>query len=151
MINEEDTQWMEQALQVAQQAWDRDEVPVGALVVRSGELVTQAGNATIGDCDPTAHAEIKALRHAALILNNHRLTDVTVYVTLEPCAMCIGAMVQARVRRLVFGAFDQRSGAVGSVFDIANEARLNHRIEYQGGVLQERCAQLLKDFFRSRR
>jgi len=152
-MNEQKTDqyWMNKAIEAAKAAFERDEVPVGAAVVQGDALLALSGNQTIADCDPTAHAEINALRQAAVRLGNHRLTEASLYVTLEPCAMCIGAMIQARIKRLVFGAFDQRSGAVVSVFNIAEEPSLNHRIAYEGGVLKADCAQLLKDFFRARR
>ena len=142
---------MQMALQAARRAGDRGEVPVGAVVVSDGKIVSEAGNAPIANCDPTAHAEVLALRQAGRVCQNYRLVGATVYVTLEPCAMCLGAMIHARVQRLVFGAFDPKGGAVTSVLAFADDARLNHRIQWQGGVLQDECAQLLRDFFRSRR
>jgi tRNA(adenine34) deaminase len=128
-----------------------EEVPVGAVVVINNRLVAQAGNRTRTDCDPTAHAEIVALRAAARQVGNYRLTEATLYVTLEPCAMCAGALVQARVRRLVFGATDPKAGAVVSHFGLCTTNVLNHRLVVTGGVLAEACGELLRDFFRQRR
>lgn len=142
---------MRQALAEASAAAERGEVPVGAVAVADGRLVARAGNSPIGQCDPTAHAEILALRQAAAQLGNYRLGDTTVYVTLEPCPMCVGAMIHARVARLVFGARDPKSGAAGSVFDLASAAQHNHRMRVSGGVLAEESGELLRRFFRERR
>ncbi len=146
-----DEHYMQQALAQAKLAEKHGEVPVGAVLVRGDEVLASAYNQPIGYCDPTAHSEILVLREAAKQLENYRLIDTTLYVTLEPCAMCIGAILHARVKRLVFGAYDQRAGAVCSVFTIPAEKRLNHRLNWQGGVLELPCAKMLQDFFRLRR
>ncbi|MCL6567166.1 MAG: tRNA adenosine(34) deaminase TadA [Acidobacteriia bacterium] len=139
------------ALEEARAAERAGEVPVGALLVQGGRIVARAGNRTLRDCDPTAHAEIVVLREAARVLGNHRLVGTTLYVTIEPCAMCAGALVQARIARLVYGADDPRAGAVRTLFRIADHPQLNHRIEITSGVLAEECAALLQAFFASRR
>jgi len=146
-----DEAFMTTALELAQQSATAGEVPVGAIVVRNGTIVGSGNNHPISADDPTAHAEIQALREAGRTLENYRLSDCTLYVTLEPCAMCAGAMVHARVERLVFGAADPKSGAAGSVFDLVNAPQMNHRIVTNGGVLAQECGTLLRDFFRSRR
>lgn len=146
-----DEYWMLQALSLAKFAAEQGEVPVGAVVVAGCELLAEGWNHPIATHDPTAHAEIIALRRAAKTVSNYRLVNTTLYVTLEPCIMCIGAMLHARITRLVFGAFDRRIGAVESVFKILNQTNLNHRIEWQGGVLKDECALLLTDFFKKRR
>ncbi len=146
-----DLAFMSRALELARQAAAAGEVPVGAVVVKDGEIVAEGWNRPIGTCDPTAHAEIIALRAAGVALDTYRLTDTTLYVTLEPCAMCAGAMVHARVKRLVFGATDPRAGAAGSVFNVVQNPALNHRIEAEGGVLAEQCGTLLRGFFAARR
>ena len=150
-IAEGDAKWMSHALTLARRAQEQGEVPVGAVLVREGELVAEGWNQSIQAADPTAHAEIVALRAAARELQNYRLTDTTLYVTLEPCPMCAGALVWGRVRRLVFGAADPRAGAAGTVFDLLNAPALNHRVEVAGGVLAEECGRCLKAFFQSRR
>lgn len=142
---------MSRALELAHLAQAAGEVPVGAVVVKDGSIVAEGWNRPIGTSDPTAHAEIVALRAAAQALDTYRLLDTTLYVTLEPCAMCAGAMVHSRVRRLVYGATDPRAGAAGSVFNIVQHAALNHRVELQGGVRAEECAVLLRNFFAARR
>lgn len=142
---------MSRALELARWAEVEDEVPVGAVLVRDGQVLGEGGNRPIGDCDPTSHAEIRALREAAARAGNYRLPGTTLYVTLEPCAMCAGALIHARVWRVVFGARDPKGGAAGSVFDILGGDRLNHRVEVEEGVLASECAGLLEDFFRSRR
>lgn len=142
---------MEDALAEARAAGARGEVPVGAVVVVDGEIVGRGRNGPIGACDPTAHAEIRALRAAASRIGNYRLPAATLYVTLEPCPMCAGAMVHARIERLVYGAPDPRTGAVGSVLDLAAHQGLNHRFAVTGGILEEECAELLRAFFRARR
>ena len=147
----EDEKWMREALVLARQAEAAGEVPVGALVVRDGALLGSGWNQPIGAHDPTAHAEVIALRAAAAQSGNYRLMGATVYVTLEPCAMCAGAMVHARIARLVYGAADLKAGAAGSVFDLTRRDKLNHRLEVQGGVLSEECGTLLRDFFVRRR
>ena len=149
-----DARWMREALEAARRAAEEhEEVPVGAAVVAAdGEtLLAVAGNRTRTDCDPTAHAEIIALRAAAQRAGNYRLTGSTVYSTIEPCAMCAGALVQARVSRLVYGARDERAGAVESVFRICDASSLNHRMQLTAGVLEEECRRLMQQFFRARR
>ncbi len=145
--------WMRVALEAARAAaLERAEVPVGAVVVSAaGVQLAVAGNRTRTDCDPTAHAEIVALRMAAGVVGYYRLTDVVVYSTIEPCAMCAGALVQARVSRLVYGARDERAGAVESVFRICDAGVLNHRMELTAGVLETECKTLMQEFFRARR
>ncbi|HEV2765044.1 MAG TPA: tRNA adenosine(34) deaminase TadA [Pyrinomonadaceae bacterium] len=151
--SEGDVRWMREALKAAgEAARERGEVPVGAVVVGAdGELLAVAGNRTRTDCDPTAHAEIVALREAARRAGNYRLTGAVVYSTIEPCAMCAGALVQARVQRLVYGARDERAGAVESIFRVCDASSLNHRMELTGGVLEEDCRRLMQEFFRARR
>lgn len=146
-----DEQWMRQALDAAREAQTRGEVPVGTCVVSEGRLLSVAGNRTRTDCDPTAHAEIVALRDASRIVGNYRLTGVDIYSTIEPCAMCAGALIQARVRRLVYGAADERAGAVASRFKICDTDFLNHRIEIVAGVLEDDCRAIMQEFFKSRR
>jgi tRNA(adenine34) deaminase len=143
--------FMEAALEEARAAAARGEVPVGAIVVVEDRIVARAGNRTIADCDPTAHAEMVALREAAKSVGNHRLVDSALYVTIEPCAMCAGAMVQARIRRLFYGADDPKGGAVRSCFGILEHPRLNHRVEVTPGILAEEAAVILKDFFAAKR
>ena len=144
--------WMLEALGAAQAAARAGEVPVGACVVSAeGELLAVAGNRTRTDCDPTAHAEVLALRAAARRVGNYRLTGAVVYSTIEPCAMCAGALVQARVRRLVYGARDEKAGAVESVFRVCDASSLNHRMELSAGVLEADCRALMQEFFRERR
>lgn len=147
----EDIRWMEHALALAERAREEGEVPVGALVVREGELLGEGWNRPIGSHDPTAHAEIQALRAAAARVGNYRLPGSTLYVTLEPCPMCAGAMVHARVARLVYAAADPRTGAAGSVFNLVQSEALNHRMAVEAGLLAEPSAELLRAFFRSRR
>jgi tRNA(adenine34) deaminase len=143
--------FMSRALELARRAGAAGEVPVGAVVVLGQEIVGEGRNRPIGLNDPTAHAELVALREAGERVGNYRLVGTTLYVTLEPCVMCAGAMIHARVERLVFGATDPKSGAAGSVFDLTGTEALNHRIEVAGGVLADECGQLLRDFFRARR
>jgi len=143
--------FMRAAILKAGDALSVGEVPVGAVIVIAGSVAGAAHNRSIGDCDPTAHAEVIALRQAAKSAGNYRISEATVYVTLEPCPMCIGAMLHARIGRLVFGAYDPNAGAAGSVVDLCNDRRLNHRIEVNGGLLAEECGELLKGFFASRR
>ncbi|HLU06648.1 MAG TPA: tRNA adenosine(34) deaminase TadA [Woeseiaceae bacterium] len=149
--SEIDTRFMREALAKATEARSAEEVPVGAVVVVGGAIAGTGHNHSISNCDPTAHAEIIAIREAAKTIGNYRIADATVYVTLEPCPMCVGAMLHARVRRLVFGAYDPKAGAAGSVIDLCSERRLNHRIEVNGGLLADECADLLQKFFASRR
>jgi tRNA(adenine34) deaminase len=148
---ESDEHWMRHALAAAREAQAGGEVPVGACIVSENKLVAVAGNRTRTDCDPTAHAEMVALREAAGKLGNYRLAGVDVYSTIEPCAMCAGALIQARVKRLIYGAADERAGAVTSRFRICDTDFLNHRIELSPGVLEEECRALMQEFFRSRR
>ena len=142
---------MQTAISEARIAAQAGEVPVGAVVVIDGEIVARGINRTLSDTDPSAHAEVVALRAAAREIGNHRLDGATLYVTLEPCAMCIGAIVQARIDRLVFGAYDPKAGAAGSVIDLVDSPALNHRFEVNGGVLADECGEVLKSFFASRR
>ena len=143
--------WMRQALAAAREAQARGEVPIGTCIVSEDKLVALAGNRTRTDCDPTAHAEIVALREAAGKLGNYRLTGVDVYSTIEPCAMCAGALIQARVRGLIYGAPDERAGGVISRFRICDTDFLNHRIEVHSGVMEEECRTLMQEFFKTRR
>jgi tRNA(adenine34) deaminase len=146
-----DIYWMQQALDLARYAESCNEVPVGAVVVYEDRIIGCGWNQPIANLDPTAHAEIIALREAGKYLNNYRLIDTTMYVTLEPCLMCIGAMLHSRIKRLVFGACDLKFGAVKSIFNILDNNKLNHKIIYEGGVLAEECAALLTNFFAGRR
>lgn len=146
-----DTEYMGRALELARLAEAAGEVPVGALIVRDGVVLAEGWNRPISSSDPTAHAEIVALRAAGRALDTYRLTGTTLYVTLEPCAMCASAMVHARVQRLVFAAADPRAGAAGSVFNIVQHPALNHRIECTSGVLAEECGAMLRAFFMARR
>jgi tRNA(adenine34) deaminase len=146
-----DLAFMDAALAEARAAAERGEVPVGAVVVADGRILARAGNRTIADCDPTAHAEIVALREAAKAAGNYRLLGAELYVTIEPCAMCAGAMVQARIARLIYGADDVKSGAVRSCFPVLDHPQLNHRVEVTLGVRTNEAAGILKDFFAARR
>jgi tRNA(adenine34) deaminase len=146
-----DELWMEEALRAALRALEAGEVPVGAVVVCDGRIVGRGWNANITGSDPTAHAEIMALREAGANVGNHRLGDCDLFATIEPCAMCAGALVHARIKRLVYGADDPKAGAVHSVMQVLNHPRLNHRVEVISGVLADRCAELLQEFFRQRR
>jgi tRNA(adenine34) deaminase len=150
-ILEPDVSFMRVALNEARAAAERGEVPIGAIIVRDGRIIARAGNRTITDSDPTAHAEIVVLRAAARELKNYRLLGVTLYVTIEPCSMCAGAMIQARIARLVYGADDAKGGAVHSCFSILDHPQLNHRVEVTSGILDDESATLLKDFFTPRR
>lgn len=147
----EDETWMQRALELAGNAQVEGEIPVGAVVVLNNECIGEGWNRPIGCADPTAHAEMEALRAAARGQRNYRLPGAVLYVTLEPCAMCAGAAVQARLARVVFGAHDERAGAAGSVFNILGSERLNHRVAVSSGVMQRECAGLLQKFFESRR
>ncbi len=146
-----DEAWMRRALELAREAERAGEVPVGAVIVRDGAIVGEGANRPIGTRDPTAHAEMVALRAAAATSESYRLTGTTLYVTLEPCAMCAGAMVHARVQRLVYAATDPRAGAAGSIFNIVQHPALNHRVEVEGGVLADECGRMLRAFFAARR
>ena len=143
--------FMQRALELAREAERAGEVPVGALIVKDDAIVAEGWNRPISTSDPTAHAEMIAMRSAAQQLGNYRLLDTTLYVTLEPCAMCASAMVHARVKRLVYAAMDPRAGAAGSIFNIVQHSALNHRLELTTGVLAEECGALLRDFFRAKR
>ena len=146
-----DEAWMRYALRLAQRAEQLGEVPVGAIVVKDDRCIAEGWNASIATHDPTAHAEMVALRKAGLAMENYRLVDATLYVTLEPCVMCMGAISHARIKRLVFGAFDPKRGAVCHALTLADASFLNHRINWDGGVLGTECSELLRDFFRTRR
>ncbi len=146
-----DEQFMQHAIKLAKQAEQEGEVPVGAVIVKDGEVVAEGWNRPIANHDPTAHAEIQVIRAASKKLNNYRLPDTTLYVTLEPCLMCMGAITHARIERVVYGATDHRAGAVESVYTIPQDRKLNHHVDIEGGLMADECAQLLKDFFRKRR
>ncbi|MDA0680569.1 MAG: tRNA adenosine(34) deaminase TadA [Proteobacteria bacterium] len=149
--SEDDERFMRAALAEAKVAALANEVPVGAVVVKGGEIIGRGLNQPVQTSDPTAHAEIVAIRAAAASAKNYRLNDTTVYVTLEPCAMCMGAILNARVSRVVFGAYDPKAGAAGSVIDLSANRKLNHRVEVNGGLLEDMCGGLLQKFFGSRR
>jgi tRNA(adenine34) deaminase len=149
--SETDAHWMRQALAAAHEARERGEVPVGTCIVADGAILAVAGNRTRTDQDPTAHAEIVALREAARTITNYRITNAVVYSTIEPCVMCAGALIQARVRRLVYGAPDERAGAVESQFRVCDTDFLNHRMEITAGVMEHECRRIMQEFFRSRR
>jgi tRNA(adenine34) deaminase len=151
MFTERDKHWMQYAIQLAETAAKKGEVPVGAVLILDDKIIGEGHNRPITDTDPSAHAEMIALREGAKTIKNYRLLNSTLYVTLEPCIMCIGALVHARVKRVVFGAHDPKAGAVESVFEIGNTDKLNHRIDYQGGMLGEQCGTLLSEFFKARR
>lgn len=146
-----DEYYLRHALDLAKKAESSGEVPIGAVVVYKNEIIGKGFNNPISTNDPTAHAEINAMREAAHHIKNYRLKDTTLYVTLEPCAMCVGAMIWARIDRLVFGAFDTRSGAVTSAFDLMDSQKHNHRVEWQAGILEMDCSSLLKNFFKNKR
>jgi len=150
-VHEEDSHFMMLALKEAEAAEAAGEVPVGAVIVLDGKMVARGHNRTMDNCDPTAHAEVIALRQAAQKLANYRLTGATLYVTIEPCAMCAGAMIQARVARLVYGCEDPKGGAIVSCFEMADHPKLNHRMEVTPGVLAEDCARTVRDFFEKKR
>src|SRR5581483_8132956 len=146
-----DERFMTQALALAKRAADEGEVPVGALIVKDDQVLGEGWNHPIKLHDPSAHAEMIAMRSAAQRIGNYRLTGTTLYVTLEPCVMCAGAIIHARVQRLVFGAMDPKAGAVSSVYDVIAKPRLNHAVEWTGGVMEQECAAVLREFFRARR
>jgi tRNA(adenine34) deaminase len=150
-ITETDEAWMRYAIRMAQRAESLGEVPVGAVLVKNDLCVAEGWNDSIASHDPSAHAEIVALRTAGKRIENYRLVDTTLYVTLEPCVMCMGAICQARVKRLVFGAFDEKRGAVCHALSLTDAPFLNHRVEWTGGVLETECGDLLRAFFRARR
>lgn len=147
----DDAAWMQQALDLARQAAEAGEVPIGALVIRDGKIVGRGHNRNLLNRDPTAHAEIVALREAAATIGNHRLPGCEIFVTIEPCAMCAGAMVHARLKRLIYGAPDPKAGAVSSVLQVMNHPRLNHKMDVTAGVLAVQCSLMLQDFFRNKR
>ena len=147
----DDERWMRHALRLARRAQDLGEVPVGAVLVRGDEVLAEGWNQPIAGHDPSAHAEMVAMRAAAAALKNYRLSGLTLYVTLEPCVMCAGAIIHARIARLVFGASDPKAGAVNSVYDVIANPRLNHKPDWTGGVLAEACGAILQDFFKARR
>ncbi len=151
MRSSDDAAWMELALEQARLAEAAGEVPVGALVIRDGEIIGRGHNRNLLDDDPTAHAEIVALREAASHLGNHRLNGCVMFATIEPCSMCAGALLHARISRLVYGASDVKAGAAGSVLQVLNHPRLNHKMEITAGVLGNRCSEILQDFFRRKR
>ena len=146
-----DEQWMQIAIQEAKMARKEDEVPVGCILVQNEKIIAQAHNQPINNNDPTAHAEIQALRLGGQILKNYRLIGCTVYVTLEPCAMCLSAMIHARIERLVFGAYDFKSGVCGSCLNLQNEQIFNHKVKIKGGILEQNCIELLQSFFKTKR
>ena len=146
-----DETWMRYALTLAAKAAAQGEVPVGAVIIRDGVVLGEGWNQPITLHDPSAHAEMLAMRAAGVAAGNYRLPDTTLYVTLEPCPMCVGAMIHARIARVVFGAFDPKTGAAGSAFDLLTDQRHNHRVSVSGGVLSEECAEALRAFFRARR
>ncbi|OON37596.1 tRNA adenosine(34) deaminase TadA [Izhakiella australiensis] len=151
MTDQQDQYWMRYALQLAQRAWQAGEVPVGAVLVHDDRIIGEGWNRPIGQHDPTAHAEIMALRQGGQALQNYRLLDATLYVTLEPCTMCAGAMVHSRIGRLVFGANDEKTGAAGSLLNVLGHPGMNHQVQVSSGILAQECAALLSDFFRMRR
>ncbi|MDS7719676.1 tRNA adenosine(34) deaminase TadA [Pantoea ananatis] len=151
MTQEQDEYWMRRALTLAQRAWEQGEVPVGAVLVQGDRVIGEGWNRPIGQHDPTAHAEIMALRQGGKVLENYRLLNTTLYVTLEPCIMCAGAMVHSRIGRLVYGAHDVKTGAAGSLIDILGHPGMNHQVALHQGVLEEECAAMLSGFFRMRR
>jgi tRNA(adenine34) deaminase len=151
MAADQDMRWMGRALNLAMEAKAGGEVPVGAVITRDGDLLGEGRNCSISMKDPTGHAEIAALRSASQTVGNYRLLGVTLYVSLEPCLMCIGAMIHARIKRLVFGAYDIKSGAAGSVFSVLGSGGTNHTIEVLGGVRESECAEVLRSFFAARR
>ena len=151
MFADQDTEFMAAALAEAKSAETDGEVPIGAVAVAGGKIVGAGHNRPIGLSDPTAHAEVIAIRSAASRLKTYRLETVSIYVTLEPCVMCVGAMVNARVARVIYGARDEKAGALGSVYDIGRDRRLNHRFEVVAGVMEPECAEILREFFRARR
>ena len=149
--SDDDIDGMRAALAEAEAAASEGEIPVGAVVIVNGEIVATGRNCSVVNCDPSGHAEIVALRAAGANSGNYRLPDATLYVTLEPCVMCTGAIVQARVKRVVFGAYDKKAGALGSALDLSDSRALNHRFEINGGLLAAECSSLLQEFFAARR
>ncbi|HLB56415.1 MAG TPA: tRNA adenosine(34) deaminase TadA [Coxiellaceae bacterium] len=151
MILDNDNIFIQHAIMLAKQAENEGEVPVGAVIVLDNKIIAEGWNQPIQSHDPTAHAEIIALRNAAKNIGNYRLNKAMLYVTLEPCAMCVGAMIHARIERLVFGAYDPKAGAVKSAFQLLNDVRHNHKVEWSGGILENECSSVLKAFFRKKR
>ncbi len=151
MFNHEDLTWMQHAIQLAKKAAEQEEVPVGAVLVRDDQIIGEGCNRPIQTHDPAAHAEMIALRHGAETIQNYRILNSTLYVTLEPCVMCVGALVHARVKRVVYAASDPKGGAVKSAFNLGEVDTFNHHIEYEGGLLADECGELLTNFFRDRR
>ena len=150
-MTDEDLKFMKLALRLAKKAELKNEVPVGALIVQNGEIIGQGMNTSISDHDPTSHAEINAIREAAKSIKNYRLKDCAIYVTLEPCAMCVGAIQHARIEKIIYGAPDPKTGACGSMIDLISVKEINHHAEAIGGILEKECGQILKDFFLSKR
>lgn len=150
-MSETDLKWMRHAISLANRGSQEDEVPVGAVLVQDDQVVGEGWNQPIGNYDPSAHAEINALRAAGKNIENYRLLDTTLYVTLEPCAMCAGAIIHARVGRVVFGASDPKAGAAGSVLDIFANDKINHHVSVEGGLLADECGELLTQFFKTKR
>jgi len=148
---EKDKHFMKAALKAAKKAWENGEVPVGAVLVKDDEIISTGQNSPITSNDPTAHAEIIALREGGEKLKNYRLIDTTLYVTMEPCTMCMGAIIHARIKKLVFGTFDPRAGAAGSLFDFTIENKFNHKVEVKSGILESECRELVQDFFKQKR
>jgi tRNA(adenine34) deaminase len=151
MSLEQDQLWMRHALSLASKAAQAGEIPVGAVLVKDQKIVGEGWNQSITLNDPSAHAEMLAIRQAGINVKNYRLIDTTLYVTLEPCTMCAGLLVHSRIKRLVFGAYDAKTGAAGSIMDVLNDTRLNHQVEVEGGVLGEECGETISAFFRQRR
>lgn len=145
-----DEYWMQKALLLAEQARDNDEVPVGAIVVQDEEIIGEGFNLSISNCDPTAHAEIIAIRNACKKINNYRLPDAKLYVTLEPCPMCVGAIIHARLKQVIFGAKDSKTGALGGFMDL-NSFKFNHNIDFTSGILEDASSAILKNFFKAKR
>ena len=150
-MDSRDQYWVQQALNLARKAAEADEVPVGAVIVKDNQLIAEGWNHPIQLHDPSAHAEMIALRQAGIALNNYRLLDTTLYVTLEPCVMCVGAMIHARIGRVVFGAYDAKTGAAGSMFDLLQSEKHNHKVDVTGGVLEAQCRDVLQEFFKRKR
>lgn len=151
MHEQDDIFWMRHALSLAQQAKAQDEVPVGAVLIKDNQILGEGFNCSIQKHDPTSHAEIQAIRQASQNIQNYRLVNTTLYVTLEPCAMCAGAIIHSRIKRIVFGAPDPRTGAAGSVLNVLQNALLNHQVDITQGVLVQECAQILIEFFKLKR
>ena len=148
---EKDKHFMKAALKAAKKAWENGEIPVGAVLVKDDEIISTGQNSPITSNDPTAHAEVIALRKGGEKLKNYRLIDTTLYVTMEPCTMCMGAIIHARIKKLVFGTFDPRLGAAGSLFDFTIENKFNHKVEVKSGILESECRELIQAFFKQKR